>query len=107
MTVGAILSEATDRLTAAGVPSPAHDARELLAHVLDRRPPLLGRTDPVSQDQAELFAALLARRTGVAGAQAELDLATQALTTGEDGPDYDTALTRWLDLGGADLDVRA
>ncbi len=63
MTVGAILSEATDRLTAAGVPSPAHDARELLAHVLDRRPPMLGRTDPVSQDQAELFAALLARRS--------------------------------------------
>ena len=62
-TVGALLDGATDRLTAAGVPSPAHDARELLAHVLDRRPPLLGRTDPVSPDQAERFAALLARRS--------------------------------------------
>ena len=62
-TVGALLNGATDRLTAAGVPSPAHDARELLAHVLDRRPPLLGRTDPVSPEQAELFAALLARRS--------------------------------------------
>ena len=47
MTVGALLVEATDRLTAAGVPSPAHDARELLAHVLQRRPVLLGRTDPL------------------------------------------------------------
>jgi release factor glutamine methyltransferase len=62
-TVGVLLSGATDRLTAAGVPSPAHDARELLAHVLDRRPPLLGRTDPVSPEQAERFAALLARRS--------------------------------------------
>ncbi len=63
MTVGALLSGATDRLTAAGVPSPAHDARELLAHVLQRRPVLLGRTDPVSPEQAERFAALLARRS--------------------------------------------
>jgi len=60
----------------------------------------------------EVLAALLARRTGVAAAQAALDAATEALTTGAfttgaDGPDYDEALTRWLDLGGADLDVRA
>ena len=63
MTVGALLTAATDRLTAAGVPSPAHDARELLAHVLQRRPVLLGRTDPVSPEQAERFADLLARRS--------------------------------------------
>lgn len=48
----------------------------------------------------------LARRTGVAAAQAALDAATAALAEGRDGPDYDAALSRWLDLGGADLDVR-
>ncbi len=52
---------------------------------------------------------LLARRTGVAGAQAALDAATEGLTTGAPGADdaYSTALERWLDLGGADLDARA
>lgn len=63
MTIGVLLTEATDRLTAAGVPSPAHDARELLAHVLDRRPSLLGRSDPVNPEQAERFAVLLDRRS--------------------------------------------
>ena len=62
-TVGALLDEATHRLTSAGVPSPAHDARELLSHVLHRRPMLLARTDPVSADQAERFATLLAHRS--------------------------------------------
>jgi ATPase subunit of ABC transporter with duplicated ATPase domains len=48
----------------------------------------------------------LLRRTGVTQAQAHLDAATEALTNGEaDG--YDEALQRWLDLGGADLEVRA
>ena len=55
----------------------------------------------------ETLTAFLARRTGVAAAQAALDAATDALATGGDGPDFDEALTRWLDLGGADLDVRA
>ena len=55
----------------------------------------------------ETLSAFLARRTGVAAAQAELDAATAALTDGTDGPDYSAALERWLDLGGADLDVRA
>jgi ATPase subunit of ABC transporter with duplicated ATPase domains len=54
----------------------------------------------------ETLTALLARRTGVAAAQVELDAATEALSTGVDGPDYSAALERWLDLGGADLDVR-
>ena len=54
----------------------------------------------------ETLSAFLARRTGVAEAQAELDAATQALAEGTDGPDYSAALERWLDLGGADLDVR-
>ena len=55
----------------------------------------------------ETLSAFLARRTGVTAAQAELDAATVALTDGTDGPDYSAALERWLDLGGADLDVRA
>ncbi|MFE9693940.1 ABC-F family ATP-binding cassette domain-containing protein [Micromonospora sp. NPDC005806] len=51
----------------------------------------------------------LARRTGVAAAQAALDAATEALTAGAEGADdaYASALERWLDLGGADVDERA
>ncbi|MDQ3402779.1 MAG: ATP-binding cassette domain-containing protein [Actinomycetota bacterium] len=50
----------------------------------------------------------LARRTGVADAQREMDAAAEALTHGEPGADdtYAHALERWLDLGGADLDER-
>ncbi|WP_433269370.1 ABC-F family ATP-binding cassette domain-containing protein [Actinosynnema sp. CS-041913] len=48
----------------------------------------------------------LARRTGVAAAQAELDRATEALATGADDG-YSDALERWLALGGADLPERA
>ena len=55
----------------------------------------------------ETLTAFLARRTGVAAAQTALDEATLALTEGRDGPDYSEALERWLDLGGADLEVRA
>jgi ATPase subunit of ABC transporter with duplicated ATPase domains len=51
---------------------------------------------------------LLARRTGVAEAQRELDAATTALATTEPGADerYAAALDRWLALGAADLDAR-
>ena len=51
---------------------------------------------------------LLARRTGVAAAQRELDAGTAALAGGEPGADarYSAALDRWLALGGADLDAR-
>lgn len=51
----------------------------------------------------------LARRTGVAAAQAALDAATQGLVDGTPGADdaYGEALDRWLNLGGADLDERA
>ncbi|MFE0462110.1 ABC-F family ATP-binding cassette domain-containing protein [Kitasatospora sp. NPDC058965] len=51
----------------------------------------------------------LARRTGVAAAQAALDEATEGLVEGRPGADdaYAEALERWLDLGGADLDERA
>ncbi|MEU8437277.1 ABC-F family ATP-binding cassette domain-containing protein [Streptomyces sp. NPDC029216] len=51
----------------------------------------------------------LARRTGVAAAQAALDEATQGLVDGTPGADdaYAETLDRWLNLGGADLDERA
>ncbi|GHG47457.1 ABC-F family ATP-binding cassette domain-containing protein [Streptomyces griseocarneus] len=59
--------------------------------------------------EGETVRAFLARRTGVAAAQTALDTATQALVVGAPGADdaYATALERWLDLGGADLDERA
>jgi ATPase subunit of ABC transporter with duplicated ATPase domains len=57
----------------------------------------------------ETVRAFLARRTGVTAAQADLDAATEALTVGKPFADdaYATALERWLDLGGADLDERS
>ncbi|MEV1331523.1 ABC-F family ATP-binding cassette domain-containing protein [Micromonospora costi] len=57
----------------------------------------------------ETVRGFLSRRTGVAGAQAALDAATEALTAGADGADdrYADALERWLALGGADLEERA
>ncbi|NJC73577.1 ABC-F family ATP-binding cassette domain-containing protein [Planosporangium thailandense] len=57
----------------------------------------------------ETVRSFLARRTGVAAAQADLDAATAALTDGLPGADdaYAAALDRWLDLGAADLDERA
>ncbi|MGY2084601.1 ABC-F family ATP-binding cassette domain-containing protein [Blastococcus sp. SYSU DS0539] len=59
--------------------------------------------------EGETVLAALARRTGVAAAQAALDAATEALTAGRPGADdgYGDALERWLALGGADLDERA
>jgi ATPase subunit of ABC transporter with duplicated ATPase domains len=76
--------------------SPASASVGLLPQEPDRRP-------------GELLTAFLARRTGVAAAQAALDAATEALSVGTAGADdaYSGALERWLDLGGADLDVRA
>ncbi|WP_406299285.1 ATP-binding cassette domain-containing protein [Embleya sp. NBC_00888] len=57
----------------------------------------------------ETVRAFLARRTGVAAAQAALDTATEGLVEGRAGADdeYGIALDRWLDLGGADLEERA
>jgi ATPase subunit of ABC transporter with duplicated ATPase domains len=56
----------------------------------------------------ESVRAFLSRRTGVTAAHAELHRATAAVAEAE--PDherrYDLALTRWLSLGGADLDAR-
>ncbi|QKG20898.1 ABC-F family ATP-binding cassette domain-containing protein [Actinomadura verrucosospora] len=57
----------------------------------------------------ETVAQFLARRTGVAQAQADLDAATEGLVEGRAGADdaYAAALERWLALGGADLEDRA
>jgi len=57
----------------------------------------------------ETLAAFLARRTGVGAAQLALDAAASALAAQAPGASdaYSTALERWLDLGGADLDVRS
>jgi ATPase subunit of ABC transporter with duplicated ATPase domains len=50
----------------------------------------------------------LARRTGVAAAQRDLDASAEALANSAPGADdvYATSLERWLALGGADLDER-
>jgi ATPase subunit of ABC transporter with duplicated ATPase domains len=50
----------------------------------------------------------IGRRTGVAGAAAELDAATAALEAGEAGADdaYAEAFDRWMNLGGPDLEER-
>ncbi|WP_432967735.1 ABC-F family ATP-binding cassette domain-containing protein [Dactylosporangium sp. CA-233914] len=56
----------------------------------------------------ETLRQFLARRTGVAQAQARMDAAAEALTGDERAADeYSVALERWLALGGADLDERA
>src|SRR5580698_6487119 len=59
--------------------------------------------------EGENVAAFLARRTGVSRAERELDEATESLAAGAPGADdaYATALDRWLNLGGADLEERA
>jgi ATPase subunit of ABC transporter with duplicated ATPase domains len=56
----------------------------------------------------ETVADFLARRTGVAAANRELDEATAALASGDDGADdrYSTALEQWLALGAADFEPR-
>ncbi|MEU7481910.1 ABC-F family ATP-binding cassette domain-containing protein [Lentzea sp. NPDC042327] len=56
--------------------------------------------------EGETVRDFLARRTGVAAAQADLDRATEALTAGDD-EGYSDALDRWLALGGADLEERS
>ncbi|MEV5704138.1 ABC-F family ATP-binding cassette domain-containing protein [Actinoallomurus sp. NPDC052274] len=57
----------------------------------------------------ETVIGFLARRTGVARAQRELDAATEGLVGGREGAEdeYASALERWLALGGADLEDRA
>jgi len=57
----------------------------------------------------ETVSGFLARRTGTAQAQADLDVATEALSESRPGADdaYAAAFDRWLALGAADLDERA
>ncbi|GAA3454389.1 ABC-F family ATP-binding cassette domain-containing protein [Dactylosporangium matsuzakiense] len=56
----------------------------------------------------ETLRAFLARRTGVAEAQARMDAAAEALGSDPAGADeYSISLEKWLALGGADLDERA
>jgi ATPase subunit of ABC transporter with duplicated ATPase domains len=56
----------------------------------------------------ETVRGFLARRTGVAAAQVELDAATADLAAGADGSDdrYSLAFDRWMSLGSADIDAR-
>jgi len=56
----------------------------------------------------ETVRAYLARRTGVAGAEAALETAADALASGADGADdaYTAALDHYLALGAADFDTR-
>ncbi|WP_330270489.1 ATP-binding cassette domain-containing protein [Lentzea sp. NBC_00516] len=56
--------------------------------------------------EGETVRDFLARRTGVADAQKALDVATEALTAGND-EGYSEALDQWLALGGADLEERS
>lgn len=74
--VPALLRDAAARLTAAGLASPDHDARELLAHALGVARSRLPLRDGVDAAEAAAFEALLQRRcageplqhlTGVAG----------------------------------------
>jgi ATPase subunit of ABC transporter with duplicated ATPase domains len=75
--------------------TPTHAQVGYLPQEADRRP-------------GESVDAFLARRTGVADAQARLDTATQVLADGLTGGDdeYADALEAWLALGGADLSER-
>src|ERR1017187_6559440 len=59
--------------------------------------------------RGETVRQFLARRTGVAVAEVEMQAAADALGAGGPGADddYAQALERWLALGGADLDQRA
>src|SRR4051812_19004971 len=57
------------------------------------------------REPGETLADYLARRTGVAAADAEMQAATLEIT--EDPDRYSEALERWLSLGGADLEARA
>jgi ATPase subunit of ABC transporter with duplicated ATPase domains len=61
------------------------------------------------RSETETVDDFLARRTGVADAQSELDGATGDLALGVAGGDdrYSDALDRWLALGAADFDARA
>lgn len=73
--------------------SPADATVGYLAQEHERRP-------------GETVAQFVARRTGVAAAQAAMDDAALALADDPDTDLYTPALDRWLTLGGADLEQR-
>lgn len=60
--MSALLRDAVARLAEAGVPSPEHDAAELLAHVLGTSRPQLALAAEPTADQRERYDALVARR---------------------------------------------
>lgn len=62
MRVRLLLDEAVRRLDSAGVASPEHDARELLAHTLGTDRPSLVLRDEVDEEQARRFEELVTRR---------------------------------------------
>jgi release factor glutamine methyltransferase len=57
-----LIAVATDRLREAGVPSPEHDAAELLAHVLGAQRSRLPLSDDVSAEARARYDALVTRR---------------------------------------------
>jgi ATPase subunit of ABC transporter with duplicated ATPase domains len=61
------------------------------------------------RSSTECVAAFLRRRTGVAGAEHELQAATAAIAgaAAQAADRYDTALHQWMALGAADFDARA
>lgn len=73
--------------------SPADAQVGYLAQEPERRP-------------GETVAQFVARRTGVAAAEAEMNAAAEALAVDPAEDRYTPALDRWLALGGADLDQR-
>jgi release factor glutamine methyltransferase len=62
MSAREVLAEAAARLEAAGVASPAHDAAELLAHVLGTERSRLVLIDEVGADKLAAYDALVGRR---------------------------------------------
>ena len=62
MTTRELLRDAADRLRAAGVASPEHDAGELLAHVLGTTRGQLFLAPDLTPDHARRYDDLLARR---------------------------------------------
>lgn len=85
--------------------SPPHATIGHLPQEHERR--RTGGSDPATG--AETVRDFLARRTGVAAAEAALGAATEALAAGQPGAEdaYSTAWDRWLTLGCADLAERA
>ncbi|HEX6935811.1 MAG TPA: ABC-F family ATP-binding cassette domain-containing protein [Actinomycetes bacterium] len=95
-TLLSLLAGRLEAETGSVVLSPPAATVVLLPQERDRRP-------------AETLGQYLARRTGVAGAEAALAEAASRLAEGATGADdaYALALERYLSLGGPDLDARA